>query len=174
MTVDRATWVRRPDGLYIEFRVQDPAVAEQLCRQMEDGKPRELTVKNKRRSLDANAYAWVLMDKLAAKLRIAPEEVYRQYIHDIAGNSDFTLVRDDRLEAWHDAWCRGHIGRMTEDMGPSRVADGYHTVKVYYGSSDFDTSQMARLIDLVVEDCKAQGIETMTERELSLLKEEWT
>ena len=32
---------------------------------------------------------------------------------------------------------------------------------------------MSRLIDLLVQDCKALGIETLSEEKLSLLKEEW-
>ena len=44
---------------------------------------------------------------------------------------------------------------------------------LYYGSSCYYTKQMSRLIDLVVEDCKEQGIDTATPEEIALLKEEW-
>lgn len=44
---------------------------------------------------------------------------------------------------------------------------------LYYGSSTFDTKQMARLIDNIVQDCKALGIETLTPQQLDALKEEW-
>lgn len=43
----------------------------------------------------------------------------------------------------------------------------------YYGSSVYDKAQMARLIDIVVDECKEQGIETMTPEELARLTEEW-
>lgn len=43
----------------------------------------------------------------------------------------------------------------------------------YHGSSTYDTAQMSRLIDNIVQDCKALGIETMTPDKLSILKEEW-
>jgi hypothetical protein len=32
---------------------------------------------------------------------------------------------------------------------------------------------MSRLIDLIVQDCKAQGVETMTPFQLDALKERW-
>lgn len=42
-----------------------------------------------------------------------------------------------------------------------------------YGSSKYDTRQMSRLIDLIVTECKEQGINTLTPREIALLKEGW-
>lgn len=125
------------------------------------------------RSKDANAYFWVLAGKLGAKLRISPEEVYRQYIPDVADNYVIQPVRANLLEQWNRLWCKGHLGRMTEDMGPCRRLDGYHNVRCYFGSSDYDAAQMSRLIDLIVADCKDQGIETLTPDELSRMKLEW-
>jgi hypothetical protein len=46
-------------------------------------------------------------------------------------------------------------------------------VIVYYGSSEYDTAQMSRLIDRIVEDCKEQGIETMPQAELDSLLTQW-
>ena len=42
---------------------------------------------------------------------------------------------------------------------------------LYYGSSTYDSKQMARLIDNIVQDCKAVGVETATPQELARLKE---
>jgi hypothetical protein len=44
---------------------------------------------------------------------------------------------------------------------------------VYYGSSVYDTKQMSDLIDHLIQDCKALDIDAMSERERSLLLEEW-
>ena len=41
------------------------------------------------------------------------------------------------------------------------------------GSSDYDTAQMSRLIEIIIQECKAQGIETMTPRELDALVSRW-
>ena len=41
---------------------------------------------------------------------------------------------------------------------------------LYYGSSTYDTQQMSLLIDHIVQDAKALGIETMTPAELEALK----
>ncbi len=133
----------------------------------------EIKKHHKKRSLDANAYAWLLINKLSVILHISPNEVYRQHIRDVGGNFEVVPVQEGHLEHWDRLWCKGHDGRMTVDMGPCRNIRGYHNVRSYFGSSDFDTAHMSRLIDNLIQDCKAQGIETLTERELSLLKEAW-
>lgn len=173
LTVDKASWMRQSDGFYVAFRVQEAQAAAELCKILEDGKPRELTVRQKKRSLDANAYAWTMIGKLAAKLHSSPEEIYRHYIPDVGDNCDHVLIREDAVDTFREAWCRGHLGRVVMDMGASKTHRGCRNLICYYGSSDYDTEQMSRLIDLIVEDCKAQGIDVLSERERSLLVENW-
>lgn len=42
-----------------------------------------------------------------------------------------------------------------------------------HGSSTYDTAQMSRLIDLIVQDCREQGIETLPPDKLAGMMEEW-
>lgn len=133
----------------------------------------EIKKHRERRSLDANAYFWVLAGKLSAKIGIPPEEIYRQYIPDVGGNYEFAPVREDMISWWDRHWRRNHVGRRTEDIGPCWNTPGYHNVRFYQSSSDYDTAQMSRLIDLIVFDCKEQGIETLTPDKLSAMKERW-
>ena len=44
---------------------------------------------------------------------------------------------------------------------------------LYYGSSTYDGNQMSRLIDLVIQDCKGCGIETLPPERLAGMIEEW-
>ena len=127
----------------------------------------------KGRSLDANAYCWLLLGRLGAKLGITPDEAYRQYIPDIGDNFMVVPIREDKVQQWEELWRRGHVGRMCDDLGESRKTPGYHNVRCYIGSSDFDSAQMGRLIDMVIEDCKAQGIETLPPEKIAAMKEEW-
>ena len=135
----------------------------------------DVTVKKyrKKRSLDANAYFWVLANRLAEKLRIDANGIYRSYIPDIGGSYEVVPVREDKIDAWEKIWCSGHVGRMIEDIGPCRNIKGYHNIRSYISSSDYDTGQMSQLIELVVTDCKEQGIETMTPRDLDALVSRW-
>lgn len=127
--------------------------------------------KKKKRSLNANAYAWVLLDKLAAVLHIGKTELYRSYIKEIGGNSDVVCVIDKALDDLRKGWEHNGLGWLTETM-PSKIA-GCTNVIVYYGSSTYDTAQMSRLIDMIVQDCKENGIETLTPAELQSMCDEW-
>lgn len=158
--------------------------ARRMCREieavLESEKQVELTAARyyPKRSLDANAYCWVLLDKLAVALSddkrtVSPEEVYQQIIPNVGGNSRILPIRDDAVEEWKRIWGGKGTGWTCEDMGPCSNLPGYHNVRCFYGSSVYDTKQMSRLIDLVVQECKEQGIETKTPEELARLKELW-
>lgn len=140
-------------------------------------KPYDLIIKEHRRkrSLDANAKAWALIGELSAILKLPPDDIYQGYIPDVGGNYKIIPVKPEEINEWAHDWCKGHAGRMVEDMGPCKSKDleGYHNLKMYLGSSDYDTAQMSRLLDLIIQDCRQVGIETLSDREKSLLLEEW-
>lgn len=125
----------------------------------------------KRRSLDANAYFWVLADKLAEAAKLSKTEIYRNAIRDIGGNSTTVCVRDRAVDKLRAGWEKNGLGWLCDTM-PSKLP-GCTNVVLYYGSSTYDTGQMSRLIDNIVQDCKAVGIETETPDKLELLLEEW-
>ena len=125
----------------------------------------------KRRSLDANGYFWVLVDKLAEKLNIAKVDIYRGYIKDVGGNSEMVCVQDKAVGTLIKGWQRNGIGWVTDTM-PSKLK-GCTNVILYVGSSEYDTAQMARLIELAVQDCQAQGISTKTPDEINNLLSLW-
>ena len=134
---------------------------------------KELTVTVKqyrrRRSLDQNALAWVYIDKIAQKIKRSPVEVYREEIRHIPGTSDMVCVREAGAEKLRESWSRNGLGWVTETM-PSKV-EGCVNVKLYYGSSTFDTKQMSDFIDRITEDCREFGIDATTLREASILEE---
>ena len=134
----------------------------------------DLEVKEHRqkRSLDANAYAWVLINKLADEMRITPLEVYRQAIQNVGGNYEILPIKEDAADHFKRIWEAKGLGWPCVDMGKSKI-DGYRNMRAYYGSSTYDTRQMSQLIDNLVQDCKALDIETLTPEKLSLLMENW-
>jgi hypothetical protein len=169
-----ARWQQDMDGVWLCLNIDRPNDGMAFLQEMKQGKryDAELKEHKERRSLDANAYAWVLMDKLAAKTGIAKTDVYRSFIREIGGNNDVVCVMEPAVDKLRTNWSKNGVGWVT-DVGPSKIA-GCKTVTLYYGSSTYDTKQMARLIDLIVQDCKEQGIETLTPFELDALKERWS
>lgn len=138
-------------------------------------KHEKLTVKlsefKNKRSLDANAYCWVLIGKIAEKTNIPKEEVYRNAIRGIGGNYDVVCVQDKALHSLCSAWARNGIGWLTDTV-PSKL-DGCTNVMLYYGSSTYDVEQMSRLIENILQDCNALGIETKSQAEIDSLLTSW-
>ena len=124
-----------------------------------------------KRSLDANAYFWVLADKLAAKMNITKEEVYRNAIKNIGGVSETVCVQNKAVEKLCQGWSKNGIGWQTDTM-PSKI-EGCTNVVLYYGSSTYDKAQMSRLIDNIVQDCQSVGIPTETPNKISDMLSLW-
>ena len=128
--------------------------------------------KRKKRSLDANAYVWHLINQLAEKLRSTSEEVYQECIRKY-GFRTIVLVKNDLLEDVMSAFNSQGLGNYSEVIGQSQNNKNGTNVQLYFGSSEYTTKQMARFIDGIVSDCKEQGIETMTPEEIERLKVNW-
>ena len=126
---------------------------------------------SKKRSLDANAYCWVIIDEIASKRHIDKSEVYRNAIREIGGVSDVVCVASEAVEHLCKGWEAHGEGWQTEAV--KSVIDGFMNVTLYYGSSVYDSGQMSALIDSLKQDAEALGIPTMTENESNRLLELW-
>lgn len=124
-----------------------------------------------KRSLDANAYFWTLIGKLAEKLWFPRDELYWEYIRNIGGNYETICIQSEHAEEFCRLWEKNGLGWVAEPF-PSKL-DGCTNVNCYVGSSQYTTEQMSRLISFVVEDCKEHGIETMTPEEQNKLISLW-
>ena len=160
---------RYEDGALILETARSPEVMR-LCVQFQAGEY-EIKKSKKKRSLDSNAYAWVLIDKLAGALKLPKIEVYRKEIKDIGGVSETVCMPTEAVEKVTRAWEKNGIGWQTETM-PSKL-EGCTNVVLYFGSSSYSTEQMSIFLDHIIEDCRACGIETLPPEKLSGLKEQW-
>ena len=149
---------------------------DQDCRGMfDDLRDKDIDVEVKkhrhRRSLDANAYCWTLISKIAAKMSIDKVEVYREAIRSIGGVSQIVCVKDKAAGTLCRMWNSRGIGWQSEVL-PSKIP-GCANVVLHWGSSEYDSAQMSLLIDHVVQDAKGLGIETLTPRELEGMLSQW-
>lgn len=174
LTCDKARWYEDDEGAWVALRVRDRHAAGQLC----DGvntSPKawdlEAKVHRERRSTDANNYMWVLLDKLAVKLRSDKDDLYREYVKKLGTFRDFHLAPEE-APTFRAAWSKLGKGWVTEQVDYTK--DGERLViRAYYGSSTYSTKRMTRLINEVVQDCQDQGIETKTPDELALMMARW-
>jgi hypothetical protein len=131
----------------------------------------ELKQHREKRSLDINAYCWVLCQALAEKMNISKEEVYRMVIKEI-GVCEITPIRNEAVKTWINNWTSKGIGWLCEILGESKLK-GYTNVINYYGTSCYDNKDMSRLVNSLVEDCKLQGIPTKEDLEINKMLESW-
>lgn len=152
------------------------AVAQmsRIFESLEPDKSYTLTLKEyrPRRSLEANSYFWILVDKLAERVHESKEDIYKGYVKQIGGNNYMMTLEDRAVEGLCKHWQSRGIGWVT-DVLPNKKYPRCKNVVLYYGSSEYDTEQMSRLIDLAVQDCKALGIETLDDIKINALIEEW-
>ena len=125
----------------------------------------EISVKKwrEKRSLDANAYLWVLIGKIADALRESKEEIYFDSLK-CYGQGGAVSVEERYAEDFKRTY------KYHEELGRSDLnGRTFVHFRFWVGSSEYNTEEMSILIDGVVKEAKNLGIETMDEAELNSL-----
>lgn len=125
-----------------------------------------------KRSLDANAYMWVLIDHLAVATAVPCKDIYFDLLKNVGGNMQQYCSTPEAIEKMVELWKQqGSTGwGWPYEVYESKIPK-CQNIKLWYGSSTFDTATMSRMIDHLVQDCKACGIETLPPDELKSLLE---
>lgn len=137
----------------------------------------ELKEHREKRSLNQNSYYWALIGKLSQKTKIPSSEIHNRNLRDLG----LVLRINDRLvpvylpdtdEAEKQALSADtyHL-KPTSSVKAGRDGINYRCYVMLRGSSTFNTEEMGALLDLLIQDAKAQGIETMTPDELERMRE---
>lgn len=175
----------------IEFRTKKPefkflvngkveisfTTDKSILKQFNDVKDdKELTVQVKeyrqKRSLSQNAYMWVLLEEIAKAINRSKEDIYKELVKDY-GVFEILPLKDEAVKRFNHNWTKNGLGWFTETIGKSKLK-GYTNLIAYYGSSTYDTQEMIRLLDAVINECQELGIQTMTMAEILLLKNDNT
>lgn len=137
------------------------------------GKPYTAELKEYRakRSLDANAYLWAMLNDLADALHTTKKELYVQKVREVGVYKEYHLTEDE-YKTFRVAWEKQGEGWPVERVDYTRDGERFE-VRAYYGSSTYSAKRMSRLLDSVIEDCKAVGVETLPPDKVALLKEDW-
>lgn len=96
-----------------------PADCDKARAVIDEGKPLAAVIgtASQKRSLSANAYAWALMNKLAAKINRPVLDIYRDLIRDIGGSSALVTLRADAARAFKTVGrARARAGRSISSM----------------------------------------------------------
>ena len=132
-------------------------------------------VHRKHRSLDANAYYWAMVNKMAEKLQSSNEEVHRRQLERYGtfemnedGVARWVVVPEGKIEMY--LLDTGHIVNLSTKSGKPLVG---HVCIVIKGSHEYNSKEMATLIDGTLSDCHDLGIETIDEVQKEKMIEEW-
>ena len=130
----------------------------------------ELSKWTKKRSQDANAYAWVLMTKIAdaltaSKATITKDDVYLDMLKAY-GQGGVVKIKDADADKWKRAW------KYTEPHEKLTQENAQYW-RFWIGSSEYDSAEMSVFINGIIEEAKELGIETLAPDELERMMTQW-
>lgn len=108
--IEKLRWAVDQDGTWLHLLCSDGQAARRYAEANDKPQRMKLTRWQEKRSLTANAYAWTLLGKLSAVLRIPPEEIYRDLIRDVGDNSTAISVPLGGLERFKAGWGQNGLG----------------------------------------------------------------
>ena len=161
MKIDSAIW----EGGYLKLHTAD-VDARHFAYAFTPGEY-EIRPKRSLRSLEANALFWKLCQDVAQAVGLTKNEVYKNAIREVGTYS--TLVIDyAAIPEFEKIWESKGIGWFCDVADDAQEA-GKKILLAYHGSSTYTVKQMSALIDNIMQDAKAVGVETLSDRERSLI-----
>ena len=115
-----------------------------------------------KRSLTANGYFWVLINEIENVPKLSKDEIHLQMLKEYGQNEVFSIRSDIDVSRYL---------KYYEEIGKGKVNGKEFThYRVFKGSSEMDSREMAILIDGVVQEAEQLGIPTLTPNEIARLK----
>lgn len=142
----------------------------------------EIKKYRRKRSLDANAYYWVLLTKLAKVLGLSNPEVHNMLLCHYGqpeifdGKMVYMTIPDTEESEKKVRNATDYHLQPTSQVREGNDGITYRTYKLLRGSHTYNSEEMARLIDGLVISCKEAGIpdfEIATPDEKRILKEKY-
>ena len=128
-------------------------------------KNEEIEVKRKKRSNKANSYFWELLQKLCEEMNLDVIKEYRNRVKELGIFKQWeldTINVPTFVHLWEDRGIAWFVEKVEE-------IDEKTVINAYYGSSSYNSKQFSRLLDNLIQDCKAVGIQTLDEKEIEEL-----
>lgn len=118
-----------------------------------------------KRSLNANAYAWVLINEMANRLRTSKDEVYQEMLKRYGQSKVISVLSEIDIS---------RFVKYYEEIGKGHVEGKEFThYRCFIGSSEYDSREMAILIDGIVDEAQELGIDTLPTTAVERMKALW-
>ena len=125
----------------------------------------EIKPYRQKRSLNANAYAWVLINEMANRLRTSKDEVYLEMLKRYGQSKVISVLSEIDIS---------RFVKYYEEIGKGHVEGKEFThYRCFIGSSEYDSREMAILIDGIVDEAQELGIDTLPTTAVERMKALW-
>lgn len=160
--------VRNYNGEYQVVFTAPRTVLEELASLKEYELQIEVDKFRNKRSLNANAYCWKLITELSNKTKVDKWSLYKELLVRYSNSYEYLIVKPQAIKSLEKVF------RVIKNVGEGQIK-GNKAIQIqgYYGSSTFNTKEMATFIDGIVSECKELGIETQNESEIKELVKLW-
>ena len=143
-------------------------VAEKLTKLIGEDVKIDVSKTRQHRSLNANAYFYQLCGEIAEAIDSSKDEVHHQMIFRYG---QYKRTKDGNLVFCMRPTSEDFMDDPTRHLKPTgrtemRNGVSYSWYVEMRGSHEYNTQEMAKLIDGVVSECKELGIETLSDDEL--------
>lgn len=150
--------------LIVSFSIDENA---RELEKLEASKGQELVIDakkyNAKRSLNANAYLWVLCDKIANRLNTTKDAIYLMLIKHYGVCVDVSVI-DEAVDALERQF--RYVEAYDDGLGKTLA-------RCYIGSSHYDKAEMQRLIDGAIQEAQEQGVDVLSSEEVDRLIQLW-
>lgn len=162
-----AEWKEDSSGSWISFRVHDRETATKACKMLLENRAYIVTLKEKRakRSLDANAYFHLLVNKIASETGVSDDDVKKDLVlkygtlaKDEEGKYVAVMMPADITPEIYYPYPKFIKSRtIAKENGNETL---YNCYLLYKPTHTLDSKEMSRLIEGTVSEAKDLGIET--------------
>ena len=145
--------------------IGDPQEIIQWLFDQDKNKKFEVKEYHKKRSLNANAYAWALIGKIADVLRNSKDEIYLEMLKKYGQSEIVSVLSDINVT--------GYFKYFEEIATVKLQGKNFTRYKVFKGTSEYNTAEMAVFIDGVISEADELGIDTLPPNEVEKIKSLW-
>ena len=127
----------------------------------------EITLHREKRSKNANDYSWVLQDKIAKALNRRIDDIHNEMVLQYGVLETYSVLKEA---------CESAIRLFDyyKILGESEVnGKVFVHIRAGLGTHTYNTAEMSKFIDGVVQEAKDLDIETKTPSEIAELKALW-
>lgn len=116
----------------------------------------------KHRSISQNAYLWELINQIANKLNRSKEDVYLEMLKDYGVSVIVSIQSSIDVSKYF---------KYYEEIGTGVLKGKEFThYKYFKGSSEYNTEEMAYLLDGVIQECENMGIPTLSDEDIRKMR----